>query len=137
MEVSLEVRRDRFASFWRAELERAEGLGMTVPKIAKAAGIGSNTIYRWRDGGWPGMPKPDQIVAVCDILDIDPQIPMGILWPGKRTRAQTPQPRELPREVESLLRKLEDPEVPETEKYLIQETLRSLAARQVNRPNPS
>lgn len=130
MELTLEVRRAQFADYWKRELERAEAAGMSVPKIAKAAGVGSNTIYRWRDGNWSEGPKPGQIVSVCDVLDIDPAEPMSILWSGKRGRRPEPtRPSQLPRDVEAILRRLEDPETPEPEKYLIREMLRSLAVR--------
>lgn len=132
MEPSLEVRRANFSRFIQRALSRAAEppRRWSVPKIAKAAGIGNNTIYRWKEGTWKkDGPRPEQIVAFCDVLDIPPQLAFDILWPGKSDRAQATEPWPLDSDMETVLRKLEDPNVPEQEKYLIRETLRSLAAR--------
>jgi transcriptional regulator with XRE-family HTH domain len=132
MPQPLEVRRANFAAWVaRVLLHARTARGMTVTQIAKTASIGSQTIYRWRNGDWRGEgPKPDQLVAFCDALDIDPVEAFKILWPGKAAEMARPEPLTITDpDMLVLARKLNDTSVSAQEKYLIQETLAQLAAR--------
>lgn len=127
---SIEVRRQRFAEWVQRVLAHAwEQRKLSVPKIAELAGIGSNTIYRWRDGNWKEGPKPEQVVACRDALDIPPAAAFSVLWPGKTESPATTEPMPVDPDLALLMRKLADPNVPEYEKYFIRETLRQLTSR--------
>lgn len=128
--VSIEVRRERFAEWVQRVLAQAwQQRQLSVPKIAELAKIGSNTIYRWRDGNWKEGPKPEQVVAFCDALDIPPAAAFTILWPGKTEAPAPTEPMVTDPDLALLMRKLMDPNVPEYEKYFIRESLRQLADR--------
>lgn len=103
--------------------------------VAKASGVGDSTIYRWRDGEWTRNPLAEQVVAFCDALGIPPSAAFSILWPGRSERPAEPEPMPLEPDLQTILRRLRDPDVPEREKFLIRETLRSLAARSPERPS--
>lgn len=125
----VEARRAAFAAFVQRALRQAEARGLSVPKVAELAGIGSNTIYRWRDGAWVKGPLPDQVVAFCDALDIPPAVAFAVLWPGKNDPAPAVEPPPMDPDVAELLRRLADPNVPANERYHLLETVRSLVAR--------
>jgi transcriptional regulator with XRE-family HTH domain len=131
--TSPDARRDAFAAFVRRAVDRAkDGQGWAVPRIAKESGIGTNTIYRWLKGDWVEAPKAAVVDKFCDTLGIPRAAARGILWPGQdQPREPTPALTSEPDFVE-LLRRLNDPNVPAEEKYLIRETVRGLAAR--NKP---
>lgn len=128
--ASQDARREAFAQFVRRALLHAkETRDWSVPKIAEASGVGDSTIYRWRDGNWRTSPQGDQVAAFCNALDIPTTAAFSILWPGKDEKPAGPVPMPIDPDFEVLLRRLADPNVPETEKYHIRETIRGLAAR--------
>lgn len=124
------VRLQRWAEWVRRALAHAHATrGWTVPKIAKRAGIGSNTIYRWRDAAGIRQPRPEQVVAFCDALGLPAAEALAILWPGEHDPpAPEPEPLADP-DLVVIARKLQDPALPESERYHLRETLRQLAAR--------
>lgn len=133
MAPPLEVRKANFARWVQRVLAQAQDQrGLSVPTIAKMAGIGDQTIYRWRNGTLKKLPFPEQVVAFCDALDITTKFPFLILWPGKNDEAAEPEPIVLDSNYQALQRKLQDPAVPEFEKLFIQESLRQLADRPSN-----
>jgi transcriptional regulator with XRE-family HTH domain len=83
-----------------------------VPKVAEVAGIGNQTIYRWRDGDWTKVPSPDAVLAFCDALDIDPKHAFGDPLARQDHERPPPEPAPLDRDIELLARKLRDPRVP-------------------------
>lgn len=130
--ASLDVRRAQFARFVRRATSRAqESRGWSIPKIAEMSDgqVGVNTLYRWLAEDWTRAPLADQVAAFCNVLDIPPAIAFGILWPGKDDSVAEPEPLPTSPAVDLILRKLNDPNVPEPEKYHIRQTLESLAAR--------
>lgn len=134
MPATAEARRAAFSRFVQRALDHAKAeRGWSVPMIAKASGVGDSTIYRWRDGQMTRSPLPEQVVAFCDALDIPPSAAFSILWPGRTERPAEPEPMPLDSDLQTVLRRLRDPDVPEQEKFLIRETLRSLAARSPER----
>jgi len=123
----VEVRKKAFAAFIRRALVNAEtDRGWSIPRVAKEAGIGNPTIYRWRDGDWAKAPSPDAVLAFCDALDIDPRHAFAILWPGKNEAAPLPEPAPMDPDMERLMRRLRDPKVTEAEKITIRATIRHL-----------
>jgi hypothetical protein len=135
MPAAQDARKTAFSRFVRRALDQAKvgrgwGVDRVVEEAAKAGRpVGRATIYRWLNSEWTEAPSPDLIEAFCDVLDIPPAAAFAVLWPGKTGRAQVTPPPELDPDVETLLRRLQDPNVADAEKYHIRETLKTLAAR--------
>lgn len=133
-----DARRAAFAAFVRRALDHAKTTrGWSVPRIADESRVGDSTIYRWRDGDWQRSPLADQVAAFCDALDIPRSAAWAILWPDRGARPKATEPAPMDPDVEVLLRRLVDPNVPTEEKFLIRETLRGLAARATRRGRPA
>jgi len=131
MGQSLEVRRANFATWvTRALLQAKAGpRRLSVAAIAESAGVSTQAIYRWKNGTWEKEgPKPEQLVAFCDALDIPPAEAFSILWPSKNDRPQAPEAPPMDPDIQTVLRKLADPNVPAEEKYFLQESISLLAA---------
>lgn len=134
MAPPVEVRRAAFAQWMRRILDQAKTQrGLSVVDIAKLAGIGNPTIYRWAKGEGKDLPLPEQVLAFCDALDIPPTAAFAILWPGKTEPVPAPEPILLDADYQLLMRKLHDPHVNEFEKEFIRETMRQLADRPTGR----
>lgn len=126
----IDVRRQRFAEWVKRAVAHAKmAQGLSVPDIATRAGIGNQTIYRWINGDLKELPAPDRVVAFCDAIDVPPDEPFRILWPGKNDASPATEPIPLDGELQLLMRRLHDPATAEFEKEFIRETLRQLAAR--------
>lgn len=137
MAPPVEVRRDAFARWVRRVLAQAKDVrGLGVVDIAKMAGIGNPTIYRWAKGDGKDLPNPEQVLAFCDALDIPSAAAFTILWPGKNELRAQPEPIPMDADLQTLMRKLSDPNVSEFEREFIRETLRQLADRPVQRERP-
>lgn len=132
--TSPDVRKQAFAAFVRRATDRAKlNRGLSLPQIAREAGIGVNTLYRWTKADLTAWPEPAKVAQLCRALDIPVEIALEILWPsGEKVPAPAPLPTEP--DFEILLRRLNDPTVPDEEKFLIRETIRGLAARSVPPP---
>jgi transcriptional regulator with XRE-family HTH domain len=132
MAVPLQVRKENFAQ-WVKRITAHMKLtrNMSVEKIAEAAGIGDNTIYRWRNGDWGARgPQPEQIVAFADACDVSPQEAFLILWPGKLDSAPAVEPLVIPDpDLLMLAQRIADPNVDEMEKWYIHQQLKQLLAR--------
>lgn len=125
MATSQEARAARFARFVKRALADAKEHGLTIPEIEKLTGTGKSTLYRWRDGDWTRDPSGSQVKAFCEGLGISPDAAYRVLgW--AETNAPEPEP-ELPGDFKTVLRRLRDPNVSETEKQEIRSMMRYLA----------
>lgn len=106
---------------------------MTVPQIEKATGVAKTTFYRWRDSGWTRDPSGTQVRAFFDGLNVPYRLAYTALdWADPETgTAQSDLPIEP--EIREILRKLNDPSIPETEKQFLRESIKMLASRRGNR----
>lgn len=130
MPAAPEARKAAFAVLVKRALETAKReRGWSVPRIAQESGVGDSTIYRWRDGDWKRSPQPEQVVAFCDALGLRTETAFRILWPSRGDRPAEPDPAPIPPDVQEVLRRLRDPNVPEQEKYFIARTLSGLIGR--------
>ncbi len=127
---SLDVRRHRFARFVeRALTDAAATRGWDRSKVSKESGCGRTTLYRWLGADWTEDPQAAKVRDFCDALDIPPQIPFAILWPGRKDRPAESEPAPLDPDVQTVLRKLADPSTDPDEVWYIRETLHALATR--------
>ena len=134
MAPPVEVRRDAFAKWVRRVLAQAKEVrGLGVVQIADMARIGNPTIYRWANGTGKELPNPEQVLAFCDALDIPAAAAFSILWPGKTELRAEPEPIPMDADLQTLMRKLNDPNVSEFEREFIRETIRQLADRPIQR----
>lgn len=109
----------------------------TVVRLARESGVSRNTIYRWIAGDLDSDPDRDKVEAFVKVVDERlVQEAFDILWPPRGTRPTEPAPLPPPPAVETLLRRLEDPNISNEEKYLILETLNALAARTPKKTTP-
>lgn len=138
MPPSLAARREGFSRFVKRAMEHVRVTkGWTVAQVLKETGIGRTTLYRWINGDWIEAPSASQIEAFCDGLGFPVSEAFEILWPGKHGRPKATPPPPMDPDLELLMRKLADPNVPDMEKFFIQETLRQLAARvATDQPRP-
>lgn len=126
----LDVRRHQFAVFIRRACDHAKlTRGWSVPEVARRTNVGVATIYRWLGEKWTENPDPSLIEKFCDGLDLSPTEAFMILWPGKNSQARPAAVLPGDQDFDTLQRMLNDPKVSERDKYLIRETIRSLALR--------
>lgn len=130
MVVSPEVVRKTFAAFIGRALREARANGETDRSITDKTGIPAQTFHRWRRGEG-GLPQLDKVYAFCDGLGIPRRAAVAAL--GMSDQPVATPPEDIPADLLALARKLRDPNVPDAEKYLIRETVRSLAARRTRR----
>jgi transcriptional regulator with XRE-family HTH domain len=125
------VRLAAFTAFVNRALDRAKAQrALSVEQVAELAGISANTVYLWRSGSqWKNFPKGESVEAFCDALGIPPATAYAILWPGQEAKPAAAEPLDTDPDLIALARKLNDPNVAESERHLIRETLRMLAAR--------
>lgn len=103
---------------------------MTDAAIEEATGITNSTFHRWQKGNFGRTgPSAHTVWKFCDGLGIPRKVAADLLgWSTDESVVIGPEP-ELPSDFREILRRLRDPNVPETEKFHIRETIRSLAAR--------
>lgn len=118
---------------WARYLTSArQAAGLTKAELARAAGIGRATVFRW-EGGDTRPEQADIVARVADVLGVD--LDEALAAAGLRPHPQPPDrpARQTPPvdpDVAYLLRRLADPLATEREKALIREFLR-FAARQI------
>lgn len=123
-----ELVRARWSRFVRRALESARTRGLKNKDIQEATGVNPTTFSRWQRGDVRSTPDIATVRAFCRGLGLDLDEALGALGMGAAKDNPAPEPP-MPPEIRTLLRKLADPNVPETEKLFIQESLRMLANR--------
>jgi transcriptional regulator with XRE-family HTH domain len=124
------ARLQAFAAFVRRATEQAkDARGWSIEDIALRAGISANTVYLWRSGKGTAFPQGQSVEGFCDALGIKPEVAFAILWPGATAKPVAPIPLTPDDDLMVLARRLADPNTPESERFLIRETIRGLAAR--------
>jgi transcriptional regulator with XRE-family HTH domain len=119
-----------FTAFVRRALDHARTQrNLSGEDVAERAGISANTIYLWRSGKGTKFPLGVNVEAFCDALGVSPTVAFQILWPGKDEQPSEPIPLGPDEDLITLARKLQDPNTPPQELFLIRETIRGLAQR--------
>lgn len=126
--TSPEMSRIRWARFVQRGLDAAHYRGMTDKDIEKATGVMSSTFHRWRRGEVRTSPDIVKVRAFCEGLGLNLEEAMTALGVTGQRDNPDPEPA-LPPEFRALLRRLNDPNTPDTEKLLISETIAMLANR--------
>lgn len=128
MAASPNVNRARFARFVARTLASARDRGMTDKDIHAATGIPPSTFHRWQKGQLATAPDLDKVKRFCEGLGVSVSAAMTALGlaPGRDTTEPEPP---LPPEVRTILRKLADPNVSDSDKLVIRELLKLLAER--------
>ncbi|MFB9235216.1 XRE family transcriptional regulator [Plantactinospora siamensis] len=124
-------RKVAFAAFVRRALDEARSTrAWTGTEVARRTGVSRQTINRWVRGEWVSDPEPERVIAFCEGLGLQPTAAFAVLgWDRTALPRQDRAAPAMDPDVEALLRRLVDPEVPDTEKFHIRETIRYLAYR--------
>jgi hypothetical protein len=101
---------------------------MTDKQIYKISGVSSSTFHRWRLGQGQELPQISKVRAFCEAVDASVEDAMKALGMSDSGPEPTPEPP-LPRDVRIILRRLADPNTPDSEADFIRMTLQMLAAR--------
>ncbi|WP_213451546.1 helix-turn-helix domain-containing protein [Rhizomonospora bruguierae] len=135
MPVPLHVRRTRFARLVKRVLEDAGAAGLTIPQVVERTGVSKSAFYRWRAGEWTKDPRASEVRAFFDGLGVPARLAYQALdWSDPAAQEQAPEVPLEP-EIQEILRKLRDPNTPESEKRFLRESIRMLAARNVSKPS--
>lgn len=122
------VTRARFSAFVERTLEAARARGMTDRGIARESKVAASTFHRWRNGRWSEPPQLDKVRAFCAATGASLDEALAALGMTEKAPAATPEPP-LPRDVRIILRRLADPNTPESEREFIRMSLQMLAGR--------
>ncbi len=124
-------RKIAFATFVRKALDDARATrAWTGTEVSRRTGVSRQTINRWVRGEWASDPEAERVVAFCAGLGLNPTVAFGVLGWNRATPARpAPSAPPMDPDVEALLRRLVDPNVSESEKFHIRETVRYLAYR--------
>jgi transcriptional regulator with XRE-family HTH domain len=127
------VARARFARFVKVALDAARERGMTDADIKAATGVGPSTFHRWKRGEGRELPELEKVQAFCEGLGVSVVGAMTALGlnPAKRDNPEPEPP--LPPEVRTILRRLADPNVSQSDKLVIREMLKMLAEQSERR----
>lgn len=120
------ARAKKFAMFITGVLNDMRANGMTNADIERATGISKSTFYRWRDGDYVHLPRPDQVWDFCVGLGIPPDAAGGLLgWTGPQ-EGTTPPPL-MPPTWRRIQQALDDPATDAGRKQAIRELIRAAA----------
>jgi transcriptional regulator with XRE-family HTH domain len=124
-------RKIAFAAFVRKALDDARSTrAWTGTEVSRRTGVSRQTINRWVRGEWASDPEAERVVAFCEGLDLNPSTAFGVLgWDRAMPPRPAPSAPPMDPDVEALLRRLVDPNVSDSEKFHIRETIRYLAYR--------
>lgn len=124
--VSLEARRAAFGRFVRRALEDAKDRKLTIAEVERRTGVGSTTFYRWRDGEWTKDPRPTQVDAFCEGLDIPTTAAYRALGWGSDGKPSAEPDAVFDPELRAVQRILMNPGVSDQRKQTIREMLRMI-----------
>jgi hypothetical protein len=121
-------RRKNFGAVVARALDAARQRGMTIKQIESSAGIGSTTIYGWRDGRWTRDPVTSLVNRFCDAVGLPRSIAYQALeWDGELGKRKATEPIVDDPDLRLLARKLSNPNTTAAEKLWIRRQIRSLA----------
>lgn len=131
MTETANARKIAFATFVRRALDDARAMrAWSGTEVSRRTGVSRQTINRWVRGDWASDPEVERVVAFCEGLGLNPATAFAALgWDRATAPRPHPTPPPMDPDVEALLRRLVDPNVSDTEKFHIRETIRYLAYR--------
>lgn len=124
MPPSLEARRAAFGRFVAKALDDAKDRRISIKEIERRTSVGSTTFYRWRDGDWSKDPRPSQVDAFCEGLDIPTRAAYRALGWGTDGKPSASPDAVFDPELRAIQRKLMDPNISESTKENIRGMLR-------------
>jgi transcriptional regulator with XRE-family HTH domain len=77
------------ASFADVLNDLLRGAGLSANKLAERVEVDAAQVGRWRKGR--GVPRPENIVRIATVFDVDYEWLMGLAYPASRLRAAGPQ----------------------------------------------
>src|SRR5215813_4198994 len=115
---------EAFARFVRRAVDEAKNRrGWTVTRLATETGVGRSTLFRWLAGDGQEFPALANVRSFCAALDIPVTAAFAALGmredPGIEADAQA--------DMQKILQRLADPDVPDADKRVIRDMLRYLA----------
>lgn len=108
---------------------------MTDKDIHAATGVPPSTFHRWQRGNFVTAPDLDKVRRFCEGLGVNTAGAMAALGLAPVRDSAEPEPL-LPPEVRTILRRLADPNVRDSDKLVIREMLKMLA-EQAERRGPA
>lgn len=121
------VRLARFTDFVRRAIRDS---GKSVEDLAREAGIGTNTLYLWRNGtAWKEFPQGETVRKFCLAAGRSSIEALSILWPAEGDKPAEPEPLDIPPEFRTVLRMLRSDTVPDEVKDTIVAVIRGLAGQ--------
>lgn len=108
----------------RRALEDAKDREISIKEIERRTGVGSTTFYRWRDGDWSKDPRPSQVDAFCEGLDIPTKAAYRALGWGSDGKPSAEPDSAFEPELRAIQRKLMDPATSDSTRESIRNMLR-------------
>jgi transcriptional regulator with XRE-family HTH domain len=116
--------RQAFALFVRRAVDEAKNRrGWTVTRLATETGVGRSTLFRWLGGDCQEFPELANVRSFCAALDI----PVSAAFAALGMREETDVEADARADVQKILGRLTDPNVPAADKRVIRDMLRYLA----------
>jgi hypothetical protein len=123
-----ETGKQRFAKFIARVLQDARDRGMNDGDITAATGVSNSAFHRWQRADFTTAPDLRKVQAFCEGLGVPTVLALRALGADEGRDDPAPEPAMDPN-VRKILRALADPNVSDTDKLLIRETLKMLANR--------
>jgi transcriptional regulator with XRE-family HTH domain len=132
------ARWNAFARWARKAVDDARDIkGWSQPRVAAETGVSKAQLQRWMNADFRADPQPAKVNGFARALGLELDEPYRILQWGRFAPESRPAaPTQIPDAVAALLRKLQDPSVPESEKRDALRTVEWLAQRPSTPPEP-
>src|SRR5262249_13030395 len=115
---------EAFAQFVRRAIDDAKNRrGWTVTRLATETGVGRSTLFRWLAGDCQEVPELANVRSFCAALDI----PVSAAFAALGVREEIDIEADARADVQKILSRLTDPNVPAADKRVIRDMLRYLA----------